>query len=197
IWIYKPSCANRGRGIRVVTGVEELRELTGIVQKYIRNPLLLTPEGYKFDIRVYLLVARNYPTTLAFYHPGYVRMALKPYSVATKESLEDECVHLTNASIQKKHTVYKEEGNKEAQVQGIEAIAKGLDDIGKSDSAEYMRNTLDHEIKLCLVDLLKASNHIFLKRHGYFDLLGCDFMLSASNKLSLLEVNTNPALTLD
>lgn len=42
----------------------------------------------------------------------------------------------------------------------------------------------------------QASNHVLLKRHGYFDLLGCDFMLSATNKLSMLEINTNPSLTL-
>jgi len=214
IWIYKPSCANRGRGIRVVTGMDKLKELVtgqpmgsdpdgvkipykGIVQKYIRNPLLLTPEGYKFDIRVYLLIARNFPTTLAFYHPGYVRMALKPYDVSTKEALEDDCVHLTNASVQKKHDVYKADGNKEAQVQTIEAVADGLDECGKHENASFMREQLDHHIKLCLVDILKASNHIFVKRHGYFDLLGCDFMISTTNKLSLLEVNTNPALTLD
>lgn len=37
---------------------------------------------------------------------------------------------------------------------------------------------------------------MLLKKHGYFDLLGCDFMLSATNKLSMLEINTNPSLTL-
>ena len=78
----------------------------------------------------------------------------------------------------------------------MEAIADNLDSLGKSDSADFLRNELDHQIKLCLVDVLKASNHVLLKRHGYFDLLGCDFMLSASNKLSMLEINTNPSLTL-
>jgi hypothetical protein len=136
IWIYKPSCTNRGRGIKVITGLPALKELCygkpmggsgenessttlpykGIVQKYIRNPLLVTQEGYKFDVRCYLLIARNYPTTLAFYHPGYCRLALKPYTIATAASLEDNCVHLTNAAIQKKDAVYKEEGNKELQV---------------------------------------------------------------------------------
>jgi len=88
----------------------------GIVQKYIRNPLLVTSEGYKFDVRCYLLIARNSPTTLAFYHPGYCRLALKPYTIATVASLEDNCVHLTNAAIQKKDAIYKEDGNKELQV---------------------------------------------------------------------------------
>jgi hypothetical protein len=132
IWIYKPSCTNRGRGIRVLHGLPALKELCGgkamggsdettlpykgIVQKYIRNPLLVTQEGYKFDVRCYLLIARNYPGTLAFYHPGYCRLALKPYSIATAASLEDNCVHLTNAAIQKKDAVYKEGGNQELQV---------------------------------------------------------------------------------
>ncbi len=40
-------------------------------QRYVLDPLLV--EGYKFDIRCYLLVARNDPTYLAFYHPGYCR----------------------------------------------------------------------------------------------------------------------------
>jgi hypothetical protein len=131
IWIYKPSCTNRGRGIKVISGMPALKELCygkpmgdsettlpykGIVQKYIRNPLLVTSEGYKFDVRCYLLIARNSPTTLAFYHPGYCRLALKPYTIATVASLEDNCVHLTNAAIQKKDAIYKEEGNKELQV---------------------------------------------------------------------------------
>lgn len=48
-----------------------------------------------------------------------------------------------------------------------------------------------------MVDVLKAGNSKLLKKHGYFDLLGCDFMLSADNQLYLLEINTNPALSLD
>lgn len=133
IWIYKPSCNNRGRGIKVISGVESLKlichgkitndpdtsiqPLKGIVQKYLEAPLLIGPEGFKFDIRCYLLVARNFPHTIAFYHPGYVRLALKPYSVtATSDDsiLEDTMMHLTNASVQKKDPIYQ--ANKDLQV---------------------------------------------------------------------------------
>lgn len=136
IWIYKPSCKNRGRGIRVISGMDSLKELCygkpmgsggadaehvttlpykGIVQKYITDPLLVMEEGYKFDIRCYLLIARNFPTTLAFYSPGYVRLALKPYSL---DSLDDCCAHLTNASVQKKENpAYL--NNKDIQVRYI------------------------------------------------------------------------------
>lgn len=79
----------------------------------------------------------------------------------------------------------------------MEDIADVLDRMGQGENAEFIRSgQLDHQIKLCLVDVMKASNHLFLRKHGYFDLLGCDFMMSKSNKVSLLEINTNPALTL-
>jgi hypothetical protein len=60
-----------------------------------------------------MLVARNDPSYLVYYHPGYCRLSLKPYSTAA-ETLEDPTVHLTNASIQKKDPIY--EANKENQV---------------------------------------------------------------------------------
>ncbi len=51
-------------------------------------------------------------------------------------------------------------------------------------------------IKLRAIQLTQASNHKLIRKHGFFDLLGCDFMLSEDNRLYLLEINTNPALSL-
>ena len=44
-----------------------------------------------------------------------------------------------------------------SQIQTVAAIADNLDELGKSDSAEYLRNELDHQIKLCLVDVMKVQ----------------------------------------
>lgn len=107
LWIFKPSCSNRGRGVYVLKGGNELNALIdeynpipqvtisekqkscdksnlnssckeqyrlptkGLVQKYLTKPLLV--DGYKFDIRCYLLVSQNDPFYIAYYHPGYVR----------------------------------------------------------------------------------------------------------------------------
>lgn len=134
VWIYKPACNNRGRGIKVVKGKTTLEQICygdlnnkddsqynaiisssikGIMQKYIEDPLLVSKENLKFDVRCYLLISRTYPKTLAFYHPGYCRLTLKPYTL-DEESLNDNSVHLTNAAIQKKEEGY--EVSKEKQV---------------------------------------------------------------------------------
>ena len=132
LWIYKPSCNNRGRGIKVLKGKESLSLICygkntndplttilpspGILQRYVENPLLVGVEQLKFDVRCYMLVARNDPSYTAYYHPGYCILSLKKYSTSL-ESLEDPTVHLTNASIQKKDLLY--EMNKELQVLSI------------------------------------------------------------------------------
>jgi glutathionylspermidine synthase len=72
-----------------------------------------------------------------------------------------------------------------------------LDASGNIASAEYIRNCMDHDIKRCMKDVLKAALPKLTRKHGYFDLLGFDFMMTATNELKLLEVNTNPAMSLD
>lgn len=265
IWIYKPSASNRGRGIKVVKGMESLKELCygvltedpettiaparGIVQLYLDNPLLLpgpseellasaaaaveaatadaaavaaadgradeditaaaaatntsnpppspvvAGNGHKFDIRCFLLVARTDPAFLAFHHPGYCRLALTPYS-ADPSTLGNNLMHLTNAAVQKKGPAYATLKN--YQVQGMEAVAASLDrNPDMKHNADFIRTQLDHEIKKCMVEVIKAAAPTLAKKRGYFDLLGCDFMLTSDNQLKLLEINTNPALTLD
>lgn len=166
----------------------------GIVQRYIENPLLVEDEGFKFDIRVYMLVARNDPKYLVFYHPGYCRLSMRPFTM-TPQSLQDQAVHLTNAAIQKQEQDY--DSKKEFQIQSPEAIAASLRRVGKVTSAQFFESgELDRQIKLCMVDVIKAGMPTLLRRRGFFDLFGFDFMLTSENELKLLEVNSNPALSL-
>ena len=141
-----------------------------------------------------MLVARTSPTYAVFYHPGYCRMTLKPFTMSP-ESLEDSSIHLTNAAVQKHTPEYQD--RKEFQIQSPESVADAIERGGNPASATYIREKLDHDIKCCMVDVLKAATPKFQRKHGYFDLFGFDFMVTADNKLVLLECNTNPALSLD
>jgi D-alanine-D-alanine ligase-like ATP-grasp enzyme len=78
----------------------------------------------------------------------------------------------------------------------VEMVAAEIEKAGGVGAANYLRTGLDHDIKCCMADVLRASAPKFMRKHGYFDLLGFDFMVSDENKLVLLEVNTNPALSL-
>lgn len=104
LWIWKPCRQSCGRGIRVLNGAmpqEEAKELArkrGIVHKYVHNPLLI--DGYKFDLRVYVVVISYDPLKIYINEEGLVRLATEKYS-ASVDTLESRTMHLTNYSVNK------------------------------------------------------------------------------------------------
>lgn len=70
----------------------------GIVQRYIGNPMLIN--GYKFDLRVYVVVVSYEPLKVYLNCEGLVRLATEKYSTDAT-SLECRNMHLTNYSVNK------------------------------------------------------------------------------------------------
>jgi tubulin polyglutamylase TTLL6/13 len=66
-YIVKPEALSQGRGIFLTRNIEDI--LNGnkyVIQKYIKNPLLI--DKLKFDLRIYVLLAGTDPLRLYIYH---------------------------------------------------------------------------------------------------------------------------------
>jgi len=104
LWIWKPCSQSCGRGIKVLSSnipEDESKELSrkrGIVQRYVPDPLLIN--GYKFDLRIYVVVVSYEPLKVYINHEGLVRLATEKYS-ANPDTLDVRTMHLTNYSVNK------------------------------------------------------------------------------------------------
>jgi tubulin polyglutamylase TTLL2 len=74
------------------------------VQRYVERPLLIG--GYKFDLRIYVLVTSFHPLRTFIYRDGLARFGSEKYNIS---DLEDKFGHLTNASINKHNPTVGEE----------------------------------------------------------------------------------------
>lgn len=104
MWIVKPSCSSRGRGIYIVNDATKVHTHESlVVSRYIDNPLLLF--GHKFDLRIYVVVTSYDPLRIYVYREGLVRFASEKYE-ASEISESNIFSHLTNYSINKKNDNY-------------------------------------------------------------------------------------------
>ena len=100
-FICKPQNGCQGRGIFLTRRPQKTLKLTDryIVQQYIARPLLI--DGFKFDLRIYVLVTACDPLRIYIFREGLARFATMPYSDPVNSNMEETCMHLTNYSINK------------------------------------------------------------------------------------------------
>nr|XP_015822474.2 protein polyglycylase TTLL10 isoform X1 [Nothobranchius furzeri] len=212
MWICKPTDKNRGRGITLLRGQEDVdalrlkiqeleekptkrviphQEQAYVVQHYILNPLLLN--GRKFDVRSYLLIACTAPF-MVFFHHGYVRLTCDVYDPKSK----DLSTHLTNQYIQKKHPLYSVQ--KEDTVWSMEKFNAYVNykfQVAKSLPRDWVLGAFAKRMQQIMIQCFQAAKSKLSNRLGFFDLFGCDFIIDEDFKVWLLEVNCNPALHTD
>ena len=174
--------------------VDKAKTPVSVAQLYLLDPLLL--DGRKFDLRVYGLVARASPGAYLCLGcaNGYARLSLQPYSL---DDLGDTFAHLTNASVQKRHADYKEQGG--SSLWSMAMVEESLVGCGVCEPGWATAPTggLQTQAKVIMTEVLAAATKRFQRKEGYFDLLGFDLIVDEALKVHLLEVNTNPALLCD
>lgn len=84
--------------------------------KYISKPHLIN--GFKYDMRIYILVVSMDPLVIYMYKDGLVRFSTEKYTLKSK-SLNHQCVHLTNYSVNKKSEGYVKNKAKENDTEEV------------------------------------------------------------------------------
>ncbi|KAL0236715.1 hypothetical protein PCE1_000113 [Barthelona sp. PCE] len=196
-FIYKPAASACGRNIRVVKNIINKMPSKGVVSEYISNPKLIN--GYKFDLRIYVVMTSVLPLRVYIFENGLVRFATKKYS---KAKLNSRYAHLTNFSINKKNSsfVSNDDGDmmsQEGSKWSLRALRKYWEDHG------WDFNILWEDIKAVIIKTLisvqssvaNATRMVSQNTNMCFDLLGFDVLIDRNNKPWLIEVNTMPSLS--
>ncbi|KAJ0032514.1 hypothetical protein NQD34_002595 [Periophthalmus magnuspinnatus] len=194
-FIIKPANGAMGHGISLIRNCEKLpAQEHFIVQEYLDKPFLM--EGYKFDLRIYILVTSCDPLRIFLYNDGLVRMGTEKYHAPSEANLSQLYMHLTNYSVNKHNENFERD----------ETVDKGSK-RSISWFTEFLRAN-DYD-ELVVKTLIVAEPHVL---HAYrmcrpgqppgsdsvcFEVLGFDIILDRKLKPWLLEINRAPSFGTD
>ncbi|XP_038000618.1 tubulin polyglutamylase TTLL7 isoform X2 [Motacilla alba alba] len=203
-FIVKPANGAMGHGISLIRNGEKLQAQDHlIVQEYLDKPFLM--EGYKFDLRVYILVTSCDPLKIFLYHDGLVRMGTEKYHPPSDSNLSQLYMHLTNYSVNKHNEHFErdeteDKGSKRSIKWFTEFLETNNLDVSKfwSDISELVVKTLIvaephvlHAYRMCRPGQAPGSDSVC------FEVLGFDILLDRKLKPWLLEINRAPSFGTD
>ncbi|KAH0618472.1 hypothetical protein JD844_017707 [Phrynosoma platyrhinos] len=203
-FIVKPANGAMGHGISLTRNAEKLHSQEHlIVQEYLDKPFLM--EGYKFDLRVYILVTSCDPLKIFLYHDGLVRMGTEKYHPPSDSNLSQLYMHLTNYSVNKHNERFdrdetEDKGSKRSIKWFTEFLQTNHLDVSKfwNDISELVVKTLIvaephvlHAYRMCRPGQSPGSDSVC------FEVLGFDILLDRKLKPWLLEINRAPSFGTD
>ena len=198
--IKKPRDFHRGSGVRIVTQpvAEVILETPCpfdelyIGQRYIKDPMLI--EGFKFDFRVYMLIA-NVDPLMVLYHDGFVRLSMSKFD----PNSTDKTSHLTNLKVaqtslnSKKMSQEQQELALQDQSWNYNHFENYLVRVGLVEPGWI--NYLRTQIKNMMLHLTLMNEKYLLKHPGVFELVGFDFLMDTNFNLWFIEANLSPQIS--
>ena len=187
-FIAKPPDGSCGHGIRLVNFSQFYSIPRGaVVQEYIARPLCI--DGFKFDLRIYVLVTSFSPLRAFVYKDGLARFATESYSNYSKDIYS----HLTNATLNK----HGRNWSNEFKWKLTDLLAELRVRYGRSET-ETMDKIIDIvQQTLAFVQPTMASRPKQTVIEPYFELYGFDLLIDCNFDFWLLEINTNPSMCFD
>jgi tubulin polyglutamylase TTLL6/13 len=208
-FIVKPDSGCQGRGIFLTRDLKEIIPHTKecmVAQRYIKKPLLI--EGFKFDLRLYMLVSSCKPLELYLFNDGLTRLCTTQYTKPTNENMSERCMHLTNYAINKKSENF--EFNDDADDDGagskrsLRWFMKWLEEEHGAEAREKVWARMSDLCVKMMIAVQPILQHEY--EHGMtkdstrsdegsrcFQILGVDVMIDENLRPWLIEVNHLPS----
>ncbi|EGD82252.1 hypothetical protein PTSG_02922 [Salpingoeca rosetta] len=200
-------------GIFLLRRLEDLDfSCSTVIQEYIERPL--TINGFKMDMRLYVLVTSFQPLVVYAYRDGIARFGTSEYNLS---DLSDLYCHLTNTSINKHNPKTKQQKTTTTTTTTTTSTTTPSSTPSSSSHAagagckwtigqlrQYFRdNNIDDKriwrrvSNIFIYTLLCLTGVSVKQQSSCFELYGFDVLLDERLKPWLIEVNFSPALGLD
>ena len=160
-------------------------------------------EGYKFDLRLYVLVRSINPLCIFLYDDGLVRLCTTKYVSPTGSNLRETTMHLTNYAVNKDcpefipNTRVEDDGT--GSKRSIKWFRTWLKEHPSCDAKSTWRSIEDVIVKTILAaqPVIAETNAVCGSPYESkcFEVLGFDIMLDSKFRPWLIEVNHSPSFT--
>nr|KAF6399270.1 hypothetical protein HJG59_010157 [Molossus molossus] len=202
-FICKPDSGCQGRGIFITRNIREIKPGEHMIcQQYISKPFLI--DGFKFDMRIYVLLTSCDPLRIFMYEEGLARFATMPYVEPNHSNLDDVCMHLTNYAINKHSENFVRDDDAVGSKRKLSTLNAWLREHSYDPRAMWgdiediiiktiisAHSVLRHNYRTCFPQHLSGGTC------ACFEILGFDILLDHKLKPWLLEVNHSPSFTTD
>nr|CAD7590355.1 unnamed protein product [Timema genevievae] len=199
-YICKPDTGCQGRGIFLTKNVKDIKlHERMICQLYLSKPFLV--DGFKFDLRVYVLITSCDPLRIYVYNDGLARFATSRYQEPTATNTSNVFMHLTNYAVNKHSRTYviDDQAGSKRKISTLNSWLQS-----KDYNVVNLWTDIDEVIIKTIVaahPMLRHSYHACFTAHDFtyacFELLGFDILLDNSLKPYILEVNHSPSYHTD
>ena len=202
--ILKPAHGAQGTGIELVQRLAAVRdrlddepEVRFVCQQYIARPL--TVEGFKMDLRMYVLITSVVPFRIYLYDEGLLRFATERYRAPVASNLDAVHQHLTNYHLNRDSDGYVPSGGDGNT--GSKRRLTWLWDWLEQERGAKVRPILAEIESIMVKTVLSATETL---QHNYrssvrrwqyrqssacFQILGFDFMLERDLRYNLLIIS--------
>ncbi|EAX90681.1 Tubulin-tyrosine ligase family protein [Trichomonas vaginalis G3] len=200
--IIKPDTGSQGKGIKLIQNPNLVDDYydDAVAQKYI-EPYLI--DGYKFDLRIYVLVTHISPLRIYIHNEGMARFCSEPYKPPKSSNLDEVYGHLTNFSLNKKCENFQTNDTDIAPETGSKRTLTSIFNKLKENSVDVkiLQDKIDNIIRYTIASIasqlkIAYSSKIFNSDNKCrcFEILGFDILIDKDVNPWLIEVNTVPSL---